>query len=67
MRQAFFLAFQYLRSSKLRFVILLICTSIALSLPINTFLAVDILSAKLTERGDNTPILIGRKGNECTK
>ena len=64
MRQAFFLAFHYLRSSKMRFVILLICTSIALSLPINTFFAVDILSAKLTERGEKTPILIGKKGNE---
>ena len=64
MRQAFFLAFQYLRSSKLRFAILLLCTSIALSLPINTLIAFDMLSSKLKERGENTPILIGKKGNE---
>ena len=64
MRQAFFLAFQYLRSSRLRFAVLLLCTSIALSLPINTLVAFDILSGKLTERGENTPILIGKKGNE---
>ena len=64
MKQAFFLAFQYLRSSKIRFAVLLVCTSIALSLPVNTLLAFDILSNKLTERGKNTPILIGKKGNE---
>jgi len=61
---AFFLAFQYLRATKLRFVILVVCTAIALSLPINTFVAVNLLSDKLTERGEQTPILIGKKGNE---
>lgn len=64
MRQAFFLAYQYLLASKLRFIVLVVCTSIALSLPVNTFLAVELLSEKLTERGDNTPLLIGKKGNE---
>ena len=48
----------------MRFVILVVCTAIALSLPINTFVAVNLLSDKLTERGEQTPILIGKKGNE---
>lgn len=64
MKHAFFLAYQYLRATRLRFVILVMCTAIALSLPINTFVAVNLLSEKLTERGVQTPILIGKKGNE---
>ena len=64
MKQAFFLAYQYLLSSRVRFIVLVVCTSIALSLPVNTYSAVELLSSKLTERGDNTPLLIGKKGNE---
>ncbi len=64
MKHAFFLAYQYLLSTKLRFVILVVCTAIALSLPINTLIAVSVLSEKLVERGESTPVLVGKKGNE---
>ncbi len=64
MKHAVFLAYHYLLSTKFRFGVLVLCTAIALSLPINTAVAVKLLSAKLTERGENTPILVGKKGNE---
>ncbi len=64
MKHAFFLAYHYLLSTKFRFAVLVLCTALALSLPINTAFAVKLLSAKLTERGERTPILIGKKGNE---
>ena len=64
MRHAFFLAARYLRSSPLRTAILVVCTAIALYLPVVTYFASEMLSENLRSRGEDTPILIGSRGNE---
>ena len=64
MKQAFYLAFRYLKFSPLRTVILVLCSSLALTLPIATVITVDLLSKHLRSRGVLTPILVGKKGNE---
>lgn len=64
MKDALFLALRYLRSSPWRTLTLIFCTSIAMILPINTVVAVQILTNKLQQRGLDTPILVGQKGDD---
>ena len=64
MKDALFLALRYLRSSPWRTFILIFCTSIAMILPINTVVAVQLLTEKLQQRGIETPILVGQKGDD---
>ncbi len=63
-RHAFFLAWRYLLSAKGRSMILILGTSTALFLPLFSYLGAEIIQQKLTSRADNSPILIGQKGNE---
>lgn len=64
MKDALFLAIRYLRSAPWRTTILVFCTAIAIVLPVNTMVAVRILTEKLQARGVETPILIGQKGDD---
>jgi len=61
---AVFLAYHYLRSSRLRTAVLVFCTSLCLFLPGFTFTAASRIEAQLSARGDSSPVLIGYKGNE---
>lgn len=64
MKHSFFLAFRYLRANRFSTTILIIASSVALFLPLMTYVSSELLSEKLKERGNSTPILIGHKGNE---
>jgi len=61
---AAFLAYHYLRSSRLRTVVLVFCTSLCIFLPSFTFRAANLIESQLSARGDSSPVLIGYKGNE---
>ena len=64
MRHAFFLAARYLTASPVRTAVLVVCSAIALYLPVATYFASELLSEDLRSRGKSTPILIGSRGNE---
>jgi putative ABC transport system permease protein len=64
MKHAFFLALRYLLANRLATLVLILASSVALFLPLMTYVSSDLLSAKLRERGLSTPVLIGHKGNE---
>ena len=61
---AVFLAYHYLRSSRLRTAVLVFCTSLCFFLPSFTFRAASLIESQLSARGDSSPVLIGYKGNE---
>ncbi len=64
MRNAFFLARHYLRSAPWRTAILVLGTAVALFLPIFTVLVGRHVEKTLLQRAEDTPIVIGAKGNE---
>ena len=64
MKHAFFLAWQYLLTNRMATLVLILASSVALFLPLMTYVSADLLSVKLRERGLSTPVLIGHKGNE---
>ena len=53
-----------MRSAPWRTTVLIFCTAIVFILPTNTLLSVKILTEKLQQRGVDTPILIGQKGDD---
>lgn len=61
---AFFLAYRYLRFHPLRTFVLIFGTSVTLFLPIFTYFGSTALQEALLSRGQSSPILIGKKGNE---
>ncbi len=61
---AFFLAYHYLRASRLRSAVMVFATSVCVFLPAFTFLAAAQIESQLTARGDSSPVLVGYKGNE---
>ena len=61
---AFFLAYRYLRFHPLRTFVLIFGTSVTLFLPIFTYFGSSHLQEALLSRGKDSPILIGKKGNE---
>lgn len=61
---ALFLALRYLASAPWRTAVLVLGTAVALFLPVFTFLVGRHVEATLLERAEETPIVIGAKGNE---
>ena len=63
-QHAMFLALRYIRSTKGTTSLLIFGLSIALYLPVFSYFAVDAVQNKLVERGIQSPILIGYKGDQ---
>jgi putative ABC transport system permease protein len=61
---AFLLAYRYLRFHPLRSLILTFGTSVTLFLPVFTYFGSSAIQQALLSRGQSSPILIGKKGNE---
>lgn len=64
MTDALFLALRYLWYSKWRSLVQILALSLTISLPVFSTLAASVLEDSLLERGDDSPILVGAKGNE---
>jgi len=63
-RDALFLATRYLRASVWRTAVLVLGTTVALFLPVFTVISVDLVGGALMQRAEESPSLIGAKGNE---
>ena len=63
-RNALFLALRYMASAPLRSGVLVLGTTVALFLPLFTWLAADQLEDTLYARAQASPVLLGHKGNE---
>ena len=63
-RDALFLATQYLKASLWRTAVLVLGTTVALFLPVFTVLSTDLVGGALMRRAEDSPILLGAKGNE---
>lgn len=59
-----YLAVRYLRASPWRSLVLILGTTVALFLPVFTWLAAQTLETALLARAEASPVLIGAKGNE---
>jgi putative ABC transport system permease protein len=64
LRHAFFLSLQVLRASPGRSAVLLMGLTVAMFLPVVTWLAGDQIEDRLMARARSSPILLGHKGNE---
>jgi putative ABC transport system permease protein len=64
LRHALFLALQVLRSSPGRSAVLVLGLTVALFLPVVTWLAGEAVEQRLMSRARATPVLLGHKGNE---
>lgn len=64
LRHATLLAVWYLRSAPRRTLVLVLCTAVALFLPVFTALAADRVESALMARALASPVLIGHQGNE---
>jgi len=64
LRHAALLAFWYLRAAPGRTTVLVLCTAVALFLPVFTALAAERVESSLLSRALASPILIGHQGNE---
>ena len=64
LRHAALLATWYLRSAPGRTAVLVVCTAVAVFLPIFTWQAADRVEAALMSRALASPVLIGHQGNE---
>ncbi len=64
LRHAFFLAVQVLRASPGRSAVLVLGLTVALFLPIVTWLAGEQVEQRLMSRARSSPVLLGHKGNE---
>lgn len=63
-QHAIFLALRYIRSTKGTTSLLVFGLSIAVYLPLFSYFAVDAVQEKLVERGLESPILVGYKGDQ---
>ena len=61
---AFFLADRYLRYAPVRSAVLVLGTTVALSLPVFTWLAAELVEVHIFDRARSSPVLLGHKGNE---
>lgn len=64
LRHATLLAAWYLRSAPGRTLVLVLCTAVALFLPVFTWQAADRVEAALLSRAQASPVLLGHQGNE---
>ncbi len=64
LRHAFFLSIQVLRASPGRSTVLVMGLTVALFLPVITWLAGEQIEQRLMARARSTPVLLGHKGNE---
>ncbi len=64
LRQAFLLSIQVLRASPGRSTVLVMGLTVALFLPVITWLAGEQIEQRLMARARSTPVLLGHKGNE---
>lgn len=64
LRHALFLALRHLASSPGLAVVLILGTTVALFLPLFTYLAAGRIEGRLLQRAETSPLLLGRKGNE---
>ena len=63
-RHSLFLARRHLLSAPGLAVVLILGTTVALFLPLFTYLAAERIEDRLLQRADSSPLLLGRKGNE---
>jgi len=63
MRDALWLAFRYAVYYRVRSIILMVCISIALFLPLAVHVLVDYYNRIMIDRADRTPVVIGAKGS----
>jgi putative ABC transport system permease protein len=64
LRHATLLAYWYLRSAPGRTLVLVLCTAVALFLPVFTALAAERVESALMSRATASPVLLGHQGNE---
>jgi putative ABC transport system permease protein len=64
LRHAVFLAVRHLIAGPGRSVVLILGSTVALFLPLFTFLAAEMIESRLLHRAQSSPILLGHKGNE---
>lgn len=64
LQHATLLAWWYLRSAPARTLVLVLCTAVAIFLPVFTALAAERVEASLLSRAFASPVLIGHQGNE---
>ena len=63
-KNAYYLSWRYLQSAPWRTTVLVFCIAVAFALPSITFFSSSMIGNALRARGTQTPILIGKKGNE---
>lgn len=64
MRHAFFLAWGALRATPFRSSVLVLGAAVALFLPLFTYLGTEAVEEEMLRRATESPILVGREGNE---